>query len=144
MILRDLRLFQVTILAAVLSSCGILSNDVFFEGYGSIGGRVLVDGETVSDALVFVMGEESNTSLTGADGSFSLFGTEAGRELYLVAMWGPNLGLQQQFELAADSNRQLGDLDLVHGGCHEKTSRPCRCSRNGFFDCGLSGLCLHL
>lgn len=112
-------LLRVTILVTVLSSCGVLSNDVYFEGYGSISGRILVDGDGASDAVVFVMGKETDFSMTEIDGTFSLVGTEAGRELNLVAMWGSDFGFQHQIDLAADVNRQLGDLVLLPIGLLE-------------------------
>ena len=77
----------------LVAGCGWLSNEVFFEGFGHVSGRLLLAGGPVKGALVYVQDVEGvwDSEMTGVDGRFRV-AARAGRLRTLVAMWGDGVG----------------------------------------------------
>ncbi|MBW1807676.1 MAG: hypothetical protein JRJ87_05730 [Deltaproteobacteria bacterium] len=78
-------------------------------------GRIVVDGEPVDNALVFVLGEPEKRMTTGPDGLFDIV-APAGEGNQLVAIWGASLGLRESFDLAGEAHAKLGDLEVKSVG----------------------------
>ena len=97
----------------LVAGCGWLSNEVYFEGFGHVSGRLLLAGGPVEGALVYVRDAEGvwDSEMTGVDGRFRV-AARAGRSRTLVAMWGDGVGLQRSFELPVDGDVDVGDLSL--------------------------------
>ena len=110
-----LKLWAWTLFGALLlAGCGLLSNDLFFDGVGQVSGTLLLNGLPVEGAVVFVPDAEDGVferAASDADGRF-MVRAWAGRGRTLLALWGSSMGLAQDFDLAAEGKVDLGELEL--------------------------------
>jgi len=116
LLMNRIILISAAILCTVtMSSCGLLSNEPIYSGWGTVDGRVTVDGKPVGGALVFALGEPELKTTSREAGAF-LLTAGAGRDRQLVAMWGSDLGLRTSFSLAGEGILKIGDVQLVPTG----------------------------
>ncbi len=100
--------------ALLLAGCGLLSNDLFFDGVGQVSGTLLLNGLPAEGAVVFVPDAEDGVferASTDAEGRF-MVRAWAGRGRTLLALWGSSMGLARDFDLAAEGKVDLGELEL--------------------------------
>jgi len=110
-----LKLWAWTLFGALfVAGCGLLSNDLFFDGVGQVSGTLLLNGLPAEGAVVFVPDAEDGVferASTDAEGRF-MVRAWAGRGRTLLALWGSSMGLARDFDLAAEGKVDLGELEL--------------------------------